>query len=69
MMRGNAAMNLVVQPHLAIPLVLPAGKLHAIHAQVALREAGLVGVFGVNLRQRDVGAAVVGPATSIAAIG
>ena len=39
MMGGDAAVNLVVQPDLAVRLVLPAGKLHAIHAQVACGQA------------------------------
>ena len=60
-MGGDAAMNLIMQPDLAVRLVLPAGKLHAVHAQVAALEARRVGVFGVDLRQRDVGPAVVGP--------
>ena len=60
-MGGDAAMNLIVQAHLAVRLILPAGKLHAIHAQVAAVEARRVGVFGIDLRQGDVRPAVVGP--------
>ena len=36
---GDAAVDLVVQPDLAVRLVLPAGKLHAVHAQVAPGQA------------------------------
>ena len=69
MVRPDAAVDLIVDPHLAVRLVLPAGNLHAIHAQVGRGEAGLVGILGIDLGQRNVGAAVVGPATSIAAVG
>ena len=34
MMGGDAALELIVQPHLAVADVLAAGKLHAVHAQV-----------------------------------
>ena len=50
---ADAAMNLVVQADLAIELVLVAGKLHAIHAEVRCAPAGPVGILGVDLRQRD----------------
>ena len=60
-MSGDAAMDLVVQPDLAVRLVLASGKLYAVHAQIAAMEARGVGVFGVDLRQRDVRPAVVGP--------
>ena len=33
-MHADAAMNLVVQPDLAVRPILAAGKLHAIHAEV-----------------------------------
>ena len=39
MMGADAAMNLIVQPDLAVRLIVAAGKLHAIHAQVAVGEA------------------------------
>ena len=61
MMDRNAAMNLVVQSDFAVAFVLAAGKLHAIHAKIASGEPRLVGVFGIDLRQGDVGAAIVGP--------
>ena len=61
-MGGDAAMDLVVQPDLAVRHVLPAGKLHAVHAQIAPRQAGGVGVLGVDLRQGDIRPAVIGAA-------
>ena len=54
-MRRDAAMDLIVQPDFTIRLITAAGKLHAIHAQVAPVEAGLIGVFRIDLRQRDIG--------------
>ncbi len=59
--RADAALKLIVQPDLAVVVISPAGQLHAIHSQVRAIQPGLVGVLGVNLRQGDVGAAVVGP--------
>ena len=53
--------NLIVQADLAVRLVLAAGNLHAVHAQVRLGEARLLGVLGIDLRQRDVRPAVVRP--------
>ena len=52
-MDADAAVDLVVQPDLAVGLVLVARELHAVHAEVRLPPAGPVGVFGVDLRQRD----------------
>ena len=65
MMDADAAMDLVVQADLAIRLVLVAGQLHAIHAEVGVPPAGPVGVLGVDLRQRDEGAAVARPALQL----
>ena len=49
MMGCNPTMNLIVQPDLAIHLILVAGQLDAIHAQVGLQEAGIIWILGVNL--------------------
>ena len=62
---ADAAMDLVVQPDLAILLVRAAGKLHAVHAQVRGLGPRPTRVLGVDLRQRDEGAAVVGPAAQL----
>ena len=59
---ADRAVDLVVQADLAVRLVLVAGKLHAVHAEVRAPQARLADVFGVDLRQRDERAAVVGPA-------
>ena len=66
MVHADAAMDLVMQSDLAIALVLVAAELHAIHAEVRVQQApgtcaAVAGIFRIDLRQRDVGAAVVGP--------
>ncbi len=62
MMHADAAMDLVVHARLAFRRVAIAAKLHAVHAQVrAQHRAGVVRIFSIDLRQRDVSAAVVGP--------
>src|SRR6202451_21329 len=55
-------MNLVMQADFPIRQIPAPGQLDAVHAQVGAREAGPIGVFGVDLGQRDEGAAVPGPA-------
>ena len=60
-MHADAAMDLVMQSDLAIGLILVAAELHAIHAQVRTQQARVAGIFRIDLRQGDVGAAVVGP--------
>lgn len=60
-MDADAAVNLVVQADLLIGLILSAGKLHAVHAEIGVLPAGPVSVFGVDLRQRDECSAVVRP--------
>src|SRR5205807_8608598 len=52
-MDTDPAMNLIMQPDLDGWLILTAGKLHAIHADVRPLEARLIGIFGVNEWQRD----------------
>ena len=66
---ADAAVDLVVQADLAVRLVLVAGELHAVHAQVGVPPAGPVGVLGVDLRQRDERPAVARPALRAAAAG
>ena len=60
-MDTDPAMNLIMQPDLDVWLILTAGKLHAIHADVRPLEARLIGIFGVNERQRDERPAIVWP--------
>ena len=59
---ADRALDLIVQADFAVGLVLAAGELDAVHAEVGVPPAGLRDVFGVNLRQRDERAAVVRPA-------
>jgi hypothetical protein len=59
-MHADAAMDLVVEADLT-RRVGAAGELHAIHAEVGLAPAGAAHVLGVDLRQRDEGAAVARP--------
>ena len=61
MVDADRAVDLVVQADFAVGLVLAAGELDAVHAEVRVSPAGLRDVFGVDLRQRDERAAVVGP--------
>ena len=61
-MHADAAMDLIVHADFDVGLILAAGKLDAVHAEVGVSPAGMVGVFGVDQRQRDEGAGVVGPA-------
>src|SRR6266545_4841506 len=61
-MDADAAMDLIVQPHLTIGLIRASRKLDAIHAEIGVTPAGAVGVLGIDLRQRDEGAAVARPA-------
>ena len=64
-MDADAAVNLIVQPDLAIRHVVVAAQLNAIHAEIRVLEARLVGMLGVDLRQRDEGPAVVRPALEL----
>ena len=59
---ADRAMDLIVQADFAVRLVLAAGKLHAVHAEVRAPPARRADIFGVDLRQRDERAAVVRPA-------
>src|SRR5262245_23192290 len=65
MVYADAAMNLVVQADFTIRLILVAGKLHAVHAEIGMPPAGLVHVFGVDLRQGDEWSAIVWPADEL----
>ena len=60
-MDADAAMNLVMQADLSVGLILSAGELNAVHPQIGVLPARPVGVFGVDLRQRDEGSSVVRP--------
>ncbi len=61
LMDANAAMELVMQAHFPVRLIGIPRKLDAVHAHVGLHNAGRIRVFGINLRQRDEGAAVYRP--------
>ena len=61
MVHADAAVELVVQANLMIALVFVATQLHAVHAEIGVLRAGVVGIFGVNDWQRDEGATVVRP--------
>ena len=64
-MHADAAMDLIVQPDLPIGRVLAARNLHAVHAQVGIQQARLVGMLGVNFRQRDERPAVARPTDNL----
>ena len=66
MVDADPPMDLVMQPDLAVGLVLVPRELDPVHPQVRLRQAGAVGVLGVDLRQGDERPAVVRPATGAA---
>ena len=68
-MHAEAAMNLVVQAHLAVLDVVVAGELDAVHAEVGVTESLLLRVLGVHLRQRDERTAVVGPGRDLRQVG
>ena len=65
MVHADPAMDLVVQPDLAVGLVLVARELDPVHPQVRSSQAGPVGVLGVDLRQRDERPAVHRPALDL----
>ena len=69
MVDADPAVDLVVQADLAVRLVLVPRELDPVHPQVRLRQAGPVGVLGVDLRQRDERPAVVAARTGAAAAG
>src|SRR5262249_11779135 len=58
---ADPAMNLVVKTDLAVQFVLVPSHLHAVHPQIRLPPAGVVGIFRVYDRKRDKRPAVVGP--------
>ncbi len=61
MVSGNTTMNLIVQSDLFVCPIVIARQLNTIHSQVGLKVAWLVGVFTVDLRQRDESACVQWP--------
>ena len=61
MMNADAAMELVMEPDLAVGQVVVAGQLHPVHAEVRPGRSRLIRVLGVDRRQRDERAAVAGP--------
>ena len=61
-MHTDRTLDLVMQSDFSVGLILAAGELHAVHAEVRPPPARLPGVFGVNLRQGDERAAVARPA-------
>ena len=54
-------MQLVVQADLLIRHILAARELHAIHAQIRVRQTRVTNVLGIHLGQGDEGSAVVRP--------
>ena len=64
-MHADAAVNLIMQPDLAIRLIVVACQLYAVHAQVGMTPAGSIGILGVDLWQSDERAAVAGPADDL----
>src|SRR5438034_5004646 len=65
MVNANAPVNLVMEPNFAVHLVLIARHLDPVESQVRLRPAGVVGVFGVDLPERDERPAVEWPALQL----
>ena len=61
----DPAVDLVVQPDFSFRRILVPRQLHPVHAQVRLRPAGVVRVFGVHLRQGDERPAVERPALQL----
>ncbi len=53
--------DLVMQPRLAVGLVLVAGELNPVHAQVRIPPARSPGILGVDLWQGDERTTVIGP--------
>src|SRR6516162_3798634 len=62
MMDADAAMDLVVYADLAVRLVLAAGKLNAVHAEVGVSPARPASILSIDLRQGDESAGVFRPA-------
>ncbi len=65
MMNPDPAMDLVMETHLTIRLVLAPGQLDSVHAQVGVSIARPIGVLGVNDRQCNEGPAVFSPALEL----
>ena len=61
MMDADAAVNLVVQPDLAVLLVLVAGQLNSIHAQIGTQQPRTFDVLGVDCGKSDERSAIVRP--------
>lgn len=65
MVNANVAADLVVEANFFVEFVVVARELDAVHTQVGVHDAGIIGVFGVDLGQEDKGATVVGPALNL----
>ena len=61
MVVANPSMDLVVQPHFLIGLVVTSRKLHPLHAQIGESKSRLFDAFGVDLGQGNIGASVLRP--------
>ena len=64
-MDTDAAMDLIMEPDLAILHIVVAGELDPIHSQVDRCRAGPVGILGINLGQCDERSAVERPALDL----
>ena len=61
MVNANAAMDLIVQANLPVGLILIAGQLDTIHAQVGTTPAGFGCILAVNQGEGDEGTAIARP--------
>src|SRR6185312_8292704 len=60
-MNADSAVDLIMQPDLAIQLVLVPRELDTVHPEIRVRQAWPVGVLGINLWQRDERPAIIRP--------
>jgi hypothetical protein len=60
-MYAYTTMQLVMQAYLFIQDIIITGHLYAVHAQVGIHNAGLVGILGIYLRHGNKRAAIIGP--------
>ncbi len=68
MMNTDTAMNLVMQAGFVAGILI-AGNLHAVHSQVGASPAFASGSFGIDLRQSDKRATVIGPGDELRQLG
>ena len=61
MMPADPSVDLIVQADLLVAFVLAARHLHAVHPQVGRQQTGPIGILGVDKRQRDKCATIIGP--------